>query len=100
MLSTPILRGKEDISRNWRFKVSLPTSLGNNCSLIKFSHISEISVGTITRAYRNLKLLPIFKRFGTKTSGYVAVDNRVNVQERVDKNQVHQNILWTVFKKN
>ena len=31
MLSPPILGGKEDISRNWAFKVSLPTRLGNNC---------------------------------------------------------------------
>ena len=39
MLSPPILRGTEDISRNWGFKVS--TRLGNNCSLIIFSHISK-----------------------------------------------------------
>ena len=28
MLSPPILRGKEDISRNWGFKVFLPIRLG------------------------------------------------------------------------
>ena len=44
MLSPPILRGKEDISRNWGFKVSLPTRLDNNYSLIKFSHISKFSI--------------------------------------------------------
>ena len=44
MLSPPILRGKEDISRNWVFKVSLPTRLGNNCSLIILSHISKFSI--------------------------------------------------------
>ena len=36
MLSPSILRGKEDISRNWGFKVSLPTRLGDktiqNCN--------------------------------------------------------------------
>ena len=44
MLSPPILRGKEDISGNWGFKVSLPNMLGNNCSLIIFSHISKYSI--------------------------------------------------------
>ena len=44
MLSPPILRGKENISRNWGFKVSLPARLGNNCSLIIFSHISKFSI--------------------------------------------------------
>ena len=44
MLSPPILRGKEDISRNWGFKVSLPTRLGNNCSLIICSQIFEFSI--------------------------------------------------------
>ena len=44
MLSPPILRGKEEISRNWGFKVSLPTRLGNNCSSIIFSHISKFSI--------------------------------------------------------
>ena len=44
MFSPPILRGKEDISRNWGFKVSLPTRLGNNCSLIIFLHIFEFSI--------------------------------------------------------
>ena len=44
MLSPRIFRGKEDISRNWGFKVSLPTRLGNNCSLILFSHIIKFSI--------------------------------------------------------
>ena len=44
MLSPPISRGKEDISRNWVFKVPLPTRLGNNCSSIIFSHASKFSI--------------------------------------------------------
>ena len=44
MLRLPILRGKEDISRNLLFKVFLPTRLGNYCSLIIFSHISKFSI--------------------------------------------------------
>ena len=44
MLSLTILRGKEDISWNWGFEVSLPTRLGNNCSLMIFSHISKFSI--------------------------------------------------------
>ena len=44
MFISPILRGKEDISRNGGFKVSLPTLLGNNCSLINFSHISNFFI--------------------------------------------------------
>ena len=37
MLKPPILKGKEDISRDWGFKMSLPTRLGISCSLIIFS---------------------------------------------------------------
>ena len=44
MLSPSVLRGKEDISRNWVFKVSLPTRLGNNWSLTIFSHILKFSI--------------------------------------------------------
>ena len=44
MCSPPILKGKEDISRNCGFKVSLLIRLGNNCSLIIFSHISKFSI--------------------------------------------------------
>ena len=44
MLRPPILRGKEDISRNWGFNVSLQTRLCINCSLIIFSHNSMFSV--------------------------------------------------------
>ena len=36
--------GKEDISRNWGFKVSLSTRLGNNCTLRIFSHFSKFSI--------------------------------------------------------
>ena len=31
MLRPPIIRGKEDISRNWGFNDSLSTRLGINC---------------------------------------------------------------------
>ena len=44
MLRPPILRGKEDISRNWAFYMSLPIRSGINCSLIIFSHISKFSI--------------------------------------------------------
>ena len=37
-------KGKEDTSRNCGFKVSSPTRLGNNCSLIIFSYISKFSI--------------------------------------------------------
>ena len=46
-LCLAILRGKEDISRNWGFEVSLPTRLGNNCSLIIFCsnyYVSKFSI--------------------------------------------------------
>ena len=43
-VTAPILRVKEDISRNWGLKVSLPTMLGINCSLIVFSFISMFSI--------------------------------------------------------
>ena len=43
-VTAPMLRVKEDISRNWGLKVSLPTMLGINCSLIVFSFISMFSI--------------------------------------------------------
>ena len=43
MLRPQILRGKEDISRNWGFNESLTTRLGINCSLIIFPHIFKFS---------------------------------------------------------
>ena len=37
MLKPPILKGKEDISRDGGFNMSLPTRLGFSCSRIIFS---------------------------------------------------------------
>ena len=60
MLSPPILRGKKDISRNWVFKVSLPTRLDNNFSLIIISHISKFSIVLGVVLARNEAFLELF----------------------------------------